>query len=838
MNPETKNHLKDLAKRALAACLVLQLSAGSVFAAAAVTPAFAPAGLSAFPAADHEFLVKTGGLLGIQPSGSGADFVHLRKEAGAQPKLLDWALVKRVFTFISRLPKDDPEQGLALALRSYLAPRMDPRELDDNMFVKRGDQGRLLLTDIGRNALVDILTASDGQLLEPMPTAQPKSKMTLVSNGAGQTGSLAAAGAAALQGRERALQDPAAAFDGRGALGSFDWSAMDRSVSAGGLKGFTASPELSGYRIDADAGTVRVIVAARRSVGTDHFGEVGSDETRRRILAETGLDDKLFASHGAKVVRAVDNLVTVDVPLADAAALGLLLRDQGIESRPAKVFRAAATALQGPALSVLGGQFLPVPLGATDPGPKLVDSRSLVGAEGLTRAGMRGKGTTVGIIDSGIDMNHPDMKDAAGNSRVSAYMDFTKEGQADVIGHGTHVAGTIGGSGAASDGKYQGLASQTRFKVAKVFGEKGETDESVLLAAMKWMASQEDGGKVDVLNMSLGGPGAANIDPLSAMANQLAVKENILVVAAAGNEGPWAHSVGAPGNSRYALTVGGVDKQGEIPFFSSRGPILGPDGKELYVKPDLLGISGDVDLSAIEGKIIEVNTGGPEKPSESPVREAAVGGLKGVGAPVSGKCVYAPGVVAPRSSSDRDNLCTVDGSPGYRYMSGTSMATPMVSGMSADVIGYLKEQGADYSVFHLKALMMETSRDLGQKQEDQGAGLVSGTRLAQTVLERVQRGIPVGNIAFELAMRLTGKDREGLKGQTRYQMTALGLLDTQTGHLVNDERKLEAALAEIRSVPRTIQAGWKVPRIRTAPRLPVSGDEFPEPTPLPPSVST
>ncbi|MEK7746603.1 MAG: S8 family serine peptidase, partial [Elusimicrobiota bacterium] len=396
-----------------------------------------------------------------------------------------------------------------------------------------------------------------------------------------------------------------------------------------------------------------------------------------------------------------------------------------------------------------------------------------------------------------IDPEHPDFKDKDGKSRVQAYMDFTGEGKEDVIGHGTHVAGTMGGDGSASQGKFAGAAPETRFKMAKVFGQKGETDESVILAAMKWMVTGDKKDRVDVLNMSLGGPGEPNKDPISSMANHLTVKNNVLVVAAAGNEGAAGNrTVGSPGNARYALTVTGVNKDGEFPFFASKGPIYGEAG-ELYNKPDIAAVTGDVDLTKLQEQVLVAGKDGEKGAPAS-------GSLAAVPLAASG-CIYAPGgVIAPRSGKDPDGVCTVEGYPGYRYMSGTSMATPMVAGVAADVIGYLKAHGIQYDAFQVKAAIMETASDMGKAKEVQGAGLLNGKNLVQRVLERVSQGTPIGNVAFELSMRLTTEDRKRLKDQPRYTMTPLGLLDTRTNHLVNTEGEMLKVIEELRAPKKTI----------------------------------
>ncbi|TPW17491.1 MAG: hypothetical protein FD126_3633, partial [Elusimicrobia bacterium] len=167
-------------------------------------------------------------------------------------------------------------------------------------------------------------------------------------------------------------------------------------------------------------------------------------------------------------------------------------------------------------------------------------------------------------------------------------------------------------------------------------------------------------------------------------------------------------------------------------------------------------------------------------------------------APSDGSCIYGPGVISTRSSDDPDTGCAVAGNPLYRFMTGTSMATPMAAGIGADVIGYIKANGGHARSSEVKAVMMETASDLGQAKEVQGSGLVDGKRLARTVAERVQLGLPVGNVAYVIAMRLTTLDRAELKKQDRYQETALGLLDTKTGHLVNTDREMESVIRALR----------------------------------------
>ena len=199
-----------------------------------------------------------------------------------------------------------------------------------------------------------------------------------------------------------------------------------------------------------------------------------------------------------------------------------------------------------------------------------------IGAPTAWQAGHTGKGTEVAVLDSGIDTSHPDLADA-----VTAAQDFSGSdtGTTDAVGHGTHVASIITGSGAASDGRYRGVAPDTRLLNAKVIDDNGDGSDSTVIAGMEWAVAHG----ADVLNLSLGNDFPSDgTDPVSQAVDRLTADSGALFVVASGNTGPTATSVGSPGAADAALTVGAVDREDRLAEFSSRGPR--PDGA---IKPDL-----------------------------------------------------------------------------------------------------------------------------------------------------------------------------------------------------------------------------------------------------------
>jgi subtilisin family serine protease len=196
-----------------------------------------------------------------------------------------------------------------------------------------------------------------------------------------------------------------------------------------------------------------------------------------------------------------------------------------------------------------------------------------ISAPAAWAAGYDGSGTKVAVLDSGIDAEHPDLA-----GKVADERDFTGNGTAsDGHGHGTHVAATIAGSGAASGGRRKGVAPGATLLNGRVLDDNGDGLTSWIIDGMEWAAKEK---QADIVNMSLGSPGSGG--PLTDAVGSLSERYGTLFVVAAGNLGCEA-CVGSPGDSPAALTVGAVDGQDRLAEFSSRGPI----GPQRAVKPDV-----------------------------------------------------------------------------------------------------------------------------------------------------------------------------------------------------------------------------------------------------------
>ncbi len=170
----------------------------------------------------------------------------------------------------------------------------------------------------------------------------------------------------------------------------------------------------------------------------------------------------------------------------------------------------------------------------------------------------RGAGIRVAVIDTGIDSRHQDL-----NHNFNGGVSFVPgESYIDVNGHGTHVAGIIGarqnGTGVV------GVAPNCNLFAVKALNNYGQGNYSWIISAIIWCVRK----KMDVINMSLGGPG-----PVQALQNacDYASQKNVLIVAAAGNSGPNDDTVGYPARYDSVISVSAIDASGNISNFSSRG---------------------------------------------------------------------------------------------------------------------------------------------------------------------------------------------------------------------------------------------------------------------------
>ncbi|MEE1342232.1 MAG: S8 family peptidase [Lachnospiraceae bacterium] len=277
------------------------------------------------------------------------------------------------------------------------------------------------------------------------------------------------------------------------------------------------------------------------------------------------------------------------------------------------------------------------------------------------KAGFTGKGIGVAVMDTGI-VAHKDF--TLPTNRLKAFHDFVnqEENLYDDNGHGTHVAGIIGGNGYASQGLYCGLAPQCHIIALKVLTKNGNGTVSSVLEAVDWIIKHKERYNIRIVNISVGTPVYSAFDEDTRLihgVNRL-WDHQIVVVAAAGNNGPKKMSITTPGISRKIITVGAS----EISNYN----------KNQY-----------------SGR-------GPTK-----------------------NCIVKPEVVAP---GNEINSCGLNLSE-YVKKSGTSMATPIVSG----AIALLLEKEPNLTPMEVKLRLHDTVKNLGYPKNQQGWGRIEISKL-------------------------------------------------------------------------------------------------------------
>ncbi|MBN1385991.1 S8 family serine peptidase [Candidatus Woesearchaeota archaeon] len=225
---------------------------------------------------------------------------------------------------------------------------------------------------------------------------------------------------------------------------------------------------------------------------------------------------------------------------------------------------------------------------------QLQESVPKVGAPDIWRINTSGLNTTgqditVAVIDTGIDYTHPELGNctqaeflSGSCSKVIAGYDFYNEDSDpfDDNKHGTHVSGII-----AANHSLKGMAPSAKlvaFKVCDLYGSCPTSDIMEALDATADPDGDDDfSDHYDIASISLGGGLADADDPLS-LAVDAAVEAGVFISISSGNNGPGYYTLGSPGTSRLAMTVGASSKDDQMASFSSRGPTL-----QGHIKPDV-----------------------------------------------------------------------------------------------------------------------------------------------------------------------------------------------------------------------------------------------------------
>lgn len=280
--------------------------------------------------------------------------------------------------------------------------------------------------------------------------------------------------------------------------------------------------------------------------------------------------------------------------------------------------------------------------------------KKIVQIDRTRKAGLTGKNITIAIMDTGIYL-HSDFE-----NRVVGFVDFCqkKVGAYDDNGHGTHISGIAAGNGYQARlhhmGDLSGIAPRANILMLKVLDAKGNGSTSNVLEAIDWIVKMKEKFQIKILNISVG------MLPNAGMAEQQELLRaveylwdiGIVVVAAAGNNGPKEQTITIPGISRKIITVGSCDDDGGI--VKQKGLETGYSGK------------------------------GPTK-----------------------CCIVKPEILAPGTNI----MSCKNSGKGYTLKSGTSMAAPVVSG----AVALLLERYPDFTPQQIKLRLYERAYPRGEQ---------------------------------------------------------------------------------------------------------------------------
>lgn len=281
----------------------------------------------------------------------------------------------------------------------------------------------------------------------------------------------------------------------------------------------------------------------------------------------------------------------------------------------------------------------------------------IIGIPWARENGFSGRGVTVAVLDTGAS-RHPDFSD-----RIVDFKDFEKGRNKpyDDNSHGTHVCGIIGGDGYMSGGKYCGVAPKCSLLPVKVLDDRGFGNVKSMINGIECLKEVRRKYNLRIVNISVGTLGSGSgrkFDELIEVVESL-WDCGLVVVAAAGNEGPGEKSITIPGISKKIITVGAYDddknsRSNAKAYFSGRGP--------------------------------------------------------------TECCIVKPEIVEPGNGIIS---CSTNKS-GYSMKSGTSMATPILSGMLA----LLLEKYPDMTNKDVKLHLYKRAVDLGLPKSRQGWGMI------------------------------------------------------------------------------------------------------------------
>jgi serine protease AprX len=291
--------------------------------------------------------------------------------------------------------------------------------------------------------------------------------------------------------------------------------------------------------------------------------------------------------------------------------------------------------------------------------------RKIVNIDYVYNIGITGKGVGIAVLDTGI-AGHSDI-----NKNIVCFKDYINNSRNiyDDNGHGTHVSGIIAGSGGKSGGKYRGAAPGASIIMIKCLDKYGNGKRNNVLKGFEFIKNNREKYNIRIVNISVGAINNANDDENISLIEGVEQlwNDGLIVVAAAGNNGPNGGSITAPGCSKSIITVGASDDN---------------IGKQMGGRQNYSG-RGPTDI-----------------------------------------CIIKPEIVCPGTG-----IVSCNNRNGYSRKSGTSMATPVVTG----IISLMLQKNMNLTNKDVKKILYENAVDIGLNKSHQGWGQIDAKKIINKI---------------------------------------------------------------------------------------------------------
>jgi len=554
------------------------------------------------------------------------------------------------------------------------------------------------------------------------------------------------------------------------------------------FKGVTISAAVLVAALTAQAD--RYIVVTKSGLTPQHFGRWMETKKRasavstfeRQAWSKVALDEEVTLINGT-VLQIEDTVAERIVSSIEALP--------GVEFVEKEIFYPAPQPVRTysfhPHWSLLDGReafesVMEMMAPAPQVGPKTPYGISLVKAPDVWRMGYTGAGSRVLVLDTGIDRDHPALKPNYEKGRDFVGDTNNPYAEADQVGHGTHVAGTI--AAASMAGGFVGVAPRAKILMGRVCNQG--CSSLAVVQGLQWGVEEQ----VHVISLSLGGPLGSRAEKAAVEAAHTA---GITVVAASGNDGK--KRVSFPAAFPTTIAVGAVNSRAEKAEFSNWGKeldIVAPgvgvvsavpqgSGKEVTVKVNTNGLWQDAEatgfagaadaLQPLDGELVVAGLGKPEDFNGlnlqgkialvqrgeisfgDKARNAIAVGAKGIviynnqdgliqgSLTQDGSILSIPAVMITKDLGEQLAAHLRQGRSGlariqtvktdYAPFDGTSMATPHVSG----VVALLKSAKPNATPDQIREALKKTARPLQPNDENQvGAGLVDAEAAVRYIL--------------------------------------------------------------------------------------------------------